>query len=97
VLASQPDQLVDAIGGIVSEVAVPACTYDLARPVDDHRLLAVFFDDEAVPYDETAAAGWSYDPAANAISFHGAACDALHRGDVAEVRVEFGCAGPVVL
>jgi hypothetical protein len=49
-----------------------------------------------VPRDPNHTSGWDYDALTNSITFYGATCDQLQSGTVSSVRVDWGCAGPVV-
>jgi hypothetical protein len=73
----------DAIG------ARAACSYTLAQMPGNPDGLIVRFD--GAPIARDAANGWQFDVAANAISFSGAACDAIAAGQVAEIAVDNIC------
>lgn len=62
---------------------------------DDPSELYVFFDDVIPGVANDPNDGWTYDPNTNTITFHGAACDALKDGSVADVDVVFGCDIPI--
>jgi hypothetical protein len=49
-----------------------------------------------VPRTPSHADGWDYFPDGDTITFFGAACTELQSGSVAEVKVLYGCPGPVV-
>jgi hypothetical protein len=46
--------------------------------------------------DQDPVDGWTYDQGTNSITFHGAACDAMKDGQVAEVSVDLACGTPPV-
>ncbi len=76
----------DAIGG-----AVLSCSYELSETPEDLDQLYVYFDSVGVPRDTSQTDGWDYDPDTNQITFYGAACDALHSGDVTDLVIVYGC------
>jgi hypothetical protein len=91
--ANNPQSLQDALAAIAGAVA--SCTFVLDGAPPDPNDLYVFFDDDpaGIPMDPTN--GWTYDPVAGTITFHGAACEALQSGAVADLDVVFGCDVPV--
>jgi hypothetical protein len=93
--ANSPQELAAALDAIALTVGLAACTYPLDRVPSDPSELAVYQDGRLIELDPSGQQGWSYDQAANAVVFRGAACDVLRRGEVSEVRVEYGCGGIV--
>jgi von Willebrand factor type A domain len=94
--ADSPSSLFAQLDKIAAKVQVPPCTYELQSVPEDHELLTVLFDGVPVGLSESRTNGWNYDSDSNTIAFYGDACVQLQSGDVEELRVEFGCPGPVV-
>jgi hypothetical protein len=67
--------------------AIP-CTFTLADPPMDPSLTNVYFDKTVVLQDATD--GWTW-TASDQITLHGAACNKLHSGTVAQVQIVSGC------
>jgi hypothetical protein len=91
--ASDPQSLEEALNSIAANVA--SCDFVLDGDPPDPDDIYVFFDDDpkGVPYDPVN--GWTYDPDTQTIHFHGAACEALKNGEVADLDVVFGCPTPI--
>lgn len=70
-----------------------SCAYDLAYPPKGDKL-HVFFNDEPQEIPLSGLDGWTVNPEGTAIHFHGMACDFILGGNVADVDVVEGCAGP---
>jgi hypothetical protein len=83
------NDILDAIGGMVIE-----CNLVLDAVPEFPAYLWVYFDDQAVPRDETGTDGWQYDPDRNAIDFYGSYCEKLGNGQVSNVEIEMGCKPP---
>lgn len=95
-LAEDLADLKDSLNAVAGAISVPSCEYELVRnPVYDD-LIRVFFDNQPVARSLSGIEGWTYNPFSNKIEFTGQACLSLKSGDVAELRVEFGCAGPII-
>jgi Mg-chelatase subunit ChlD len=94
---NSPAELQAALDDIAGSLEVPPCTFDLGVVPEDPDKIAVFFDDVAVPRDPAHQNGWDYDPVTNQITIYGMDCDRLQSGSVTEVRVDYGCGGPIVL
>jgi len=94
--ANSPAELETALAAIADELVLPSCTLTLTEVPDDDQRLAVFFDDVAIPRSPGLEDGWEYDAGANAITLYGSACETLQSGAVDQVRVDYGCSGPVV-
>jgi hypothetical protein len=72
---------------------VTSCEFRLDAVPPDPLDLAAFFDrEERVPRDAAHQQGWDYDPATNAVTFFGPACERLRQHQVADVDIVFGCA-----
>lgn len=95
--ATSPAQLDAALDAIAGQISVPPCTIGLVTTPGDPAKLGVFFDGTAVPRSPSHANGWDYDAGANSVTLYGDACSQLQSGSVGEVRVDYGCGGPLVL
>jgi len=74
---------------------VLGCEFVLVDPPADLQELYAFFDNvTSVPRDPTHMNGWDYDPATMTITFYGSYCDQLSAGQVTDVDIVYGCAGP---
>lgn len=83
--AASLDKALAAIAG-----AALGCTYKLDKTPDDPTKIFVFFDGtKEVARDGTN--GWTYDPATNSVTFHGAACNALKDDMVKTLDIVLGC------
>ncbi len=91
--ANNPASLELALNAIAGAVA--SCQFLLDSLPDDASKIYVFFDDDPAGVPKDPANGWTYDPVSNTITFHGAACQAIQSGTVADVDVVFGCNIPV--
>jgi hypothetical protein len=86
-----------ALDAIAAEVIVPSCTVELDGPVRDPALFRVSFDGGApIPRNPGRTSGWDYDAATNTITFYGADCARVERGEVTNIDVDFGCPGPLI-
>jgi von Willebrand factor type A domain-containing protein len=83
-------QLSAALSSIAASVA--SCTYTLDSAPDG--AIYVFFNDDPQQIPQSSSDGWTYDPATNTITFHGAACDQIQDGTVTDIDIVFGCAAP---
>ncbi len=90
--AEDPDALAMALDAIASSVA--SCTFALDQVPPDAGMIYVFFDLDPAGVPADATDGWTYDPATNTITFHGASCQALKDGSVAAVDIVYGCDAP---
>ncbi|MBI4699953.1 MAG: VWA domain-containing protein [Deltaproteobacteria bacterium] len=89
--ADSPDELQQALAGIAAGVA--SCTFKLAAQPPGDKLW-VFFNKDPNPVPSDPKDGWTYDPATNTLSFHGAACEKLKSGQVTDIDVIFACTQP---
>jgi hypothetical protein len=80
---SDLESALDAIG------AQARCTYTLANVPSNPDGISVSFDGQ--PVAAGGADGWTFDSAANTVSFAGASCDAIFAGQVAEIEVTNIC------
>jgi hypothetical protein len=87
--ADQPADLQMALAAIAAAVA--SCTFQLTEVPPDADQIYIFFDDDPAGVPVDPANGWTYDPATNTITFHGAACQAIQDGSVVEVDIVYGC------
>ena len=92
--ADQPADLQMALAAIAASVA--SCTFQLDEVPPDAKEIYVFFDDDPAGVPVDPANGWTYDPATNTITFHGAACQAIQDGTVVEIDIVYGCNMPPV-
>jgi hypothetical protein len=77
----------DAIaGGIVS------CDFQMTEAAPDPTLITV--TENGTPVSPSPTVGYTYDPATNTVTLHGAACDALKNDASTKVSVVYGCPGP---
>lgn len=92
--ADQPADLEMALQAIAAAVA--SCTFQLDEVPPNPNEIYIFFDlDPAgVPMDPTD--GWTYDPATNTVTFHGASCQAIKDGTVVSIDIVYGCNMPPV-
>lgn len=74
------------VGGIVS------CDFQMMQAAPDPSLITVTENGTAVSPSPTN--GYSFDPATNTVSLHGAACDLLRASPNTKVQVVYGCPGP---
>lgn len=95
-LAEDLADLKDSFNAVAGALSVPSCEYELVRQPDNDDLIRVFFDNVPVARSASASEGWTYNPVTNEIEFAGQACSSLMSGAVAQLRVEFGCAGPII-
>lgn len=86
--------LTQALSDIATDVMSCEIVLDSDPPNPDD--VYVFFDDQvpSIPRDPTD--GWTYDSSTRSITFHGASCDLLKSGSVADIDVVYGCDEPVV-
>ena len=89
--ANEPATLEAALQSIAANVAT--CTFALGSAPPDEDMY-VFFNDEPGGVDEDATDGYTYDASTNSITFHGAACESIKEGTVADIDVVFGCPAP---
>ncbi len=94
--ANSPAELAASLDAIADELALPPCTLALTETPPDADDLAVYFDDAAIPRSPSQQDGWDYDAASNSINLFGTACETLQSGAVDNVRVDYGCGGPIV-
>lgn len=92
--ADQPADLQMALEAIAASVA--SCTFQLDELPPDAEEIYIFFDDDPAGVPVDPANGWTYDPATNTITFHGAACQAIKDGTVVEIDIVYGCNMPPV-
>ncbi len=92
--ADQPADLQMALAAIAAAVA--SCTFQLDEVPPDADQIYIFFDDDPAGVPVDPANGWTYDPATNTITFHGAACMAIQDGTVVEIDIVYGCNMPPV-
>jgi hypothetical protein len=70
--------------------AVGDCSYDLGSEPSPGAVLVVEFD--GTPVSNDPSDGWTFAPGRrDRVRFHGAACDRLRRGEVADVTVRSAC------
>lgn len=89
-LATDPASLQQALDSLVSQAV--SCSFSLKQTPPAKDKLYAFHDGQNVA--EGGADGWTYDAAANAITFHGASCQRLKQGQVKNVSLVFGCPDP---
>jgi hypothetical protein len=92
--ADQPADLQMALAAIAAAVA--SCTFQLTEVPPDAEQIYIFFDDDPAGVPVDPANGWTYDPATNTITFHGAACEAIQDGSVVAIDIVYGCNMPPV-
>lgn len=92
--ADQPADLQMALAAIASSVT--SCTFQLSEVPPNANEIYVFFDGDPAGVPVDAANGWTYDPATNTITFHGAACQSIQDGTVVEIDIVYGCNMPPV-
>lgn len=80
-----------SLGSVLDEIAerVVSCDFPLGMVPPDPSMLFVNVNDTMEAMD--ASDGWSYDSGSNTLSFNGALCRRLRRGEVMRLRVSFGC------
>ena len=76
--------------------AVASCDYTLGDAPPNTAELYVFFNDDPQAVASDGMHGWSYEPAAQRLRFHGDACDQIQSGAVDDIDVVYGCPRPVV-
>jgi hypothetical protein len=81
------EALLEALYAIGTGLAI-RCSLELEAAPEDPARVNVYFDEELVPAGDTDGWGWDGD---QRIEVRGDACDRLSSGEVAEVRVVFGC------
>src|SRR5690606_33811325 len=81
--ADQPADLQMVLGQIAASVA--SCVFALDQVPPDPNHIYVFFDLDPAGVPMDATDGWTYDPATNTITFHGAACASIQGGAIADV------------
>jgi hypothetical protein len=74
------------VGGIVS------CDFQMMQAAPDPSLITV--TENGTPVSPSPTVGYSFDPATNTVSLHGAACDLLKSNASTKVGVLYGCPGP---
>jgi hypothetical protein len=80
--------------GTIADLVI-GCDFVLTDPpVDLQELFAFFNNTTSVPRDLTHMNGWDYDPATMTLTFYGMYCDQLSAGQVTDVDIVYGCAGP---
>jgi len=85
--AAQPADLQAALDTIVS--ASVSCTFSIKGTPPDSSKLYVFVDGTELPRNDPN--GWTYDEAANTVTFAGSACAAIQSGTSKSINVVFGC------
>lgn len=85
--AADVKALTDALG-VITEAAV-TCNFELENTPPDTMNINVFVDDAPLPRD--AADGFAYNTQDNAVELTGEICTRLKKGQISEVRFEFGC------
>lgn len=86
--ASSTTELAAAMLAI--SAAVGDCSYDLGSEPSPGAVLVVEFD--GTPVSNDPSDGWTFAPGRrDRVRFHGAACDRLRRGEVADVTVRSAC------
>lgn len=91
-LANDPASLQMALEGALQTVA--SCTFTLDQVPEDPSQIYVFFDLDPAGVPNDPVDGWTYDPATNSVTFHGASCDAIKAGGVVDVDIVYGCNMP---
>jgi hypothetical protein len=76
--------------------AVATCTFELDQVPPDAAEIYVFFDKDPAGVPNDPNSGWTYDPMTNTVTFHGAACDAIKAGTVADIDIVYGCNEPPI-
>ena len=94
--ANSAQELGEALEAITGQLSDTICSVSLDKPPSSIELLAVFFDGIAVARSPSHANGWDLDSTGLEIRFYGETCDQLRDGDVAQIRIEDGCGGPVI-
>jgi hypothetical protein len=80
--------------GTIADLVL-GCDFVLTDPPADLQELFAFFNNQiAVPRDPTHMNGWDYDPVTMTLTFYGGFCDQLSSGQVTDVDIVYGCAGP---
>lgn len=94
--ANSPAQLSAALADIASRLVGPECSFVLDEEPADSDRLQVYFDDVEIGRSSSHIDGFDFDEATQTITFYGEACDSLQEGEVAEVRVDYGCQGAII-
>jgi hypothetical protein len=94
-LASDEEQLKQALFAIAGGLVVPSCTYALDSAPPEPDKVTVTFDGQAVARDGSHASGWDF-TGDKELTFFGAECDRLAGGSVSQIEVIYGCKGPVI-
>ncbi len=80
--------------GTIADLVI-GCDFVLTNPPANLQELFAFFNNLiAVPRDPTHMNGWDYDPATMTLTFYGSYCAQLSSGQVTDVDIVYGCAGP---
>ena len=89
---NSPADLKTAFDTIAGDVAT--CSFHMSQAAPDPSLLYVWSNMQSVPADP--ANGFTYDPATQTVTLHGASCDAIKANPSAKVQVVYGCASPPI-
>ena len=89
--ADDPASLQAALADVATTVV--SCTFKLASEPPAEAMY-VFFNNALPGIPNSVTNGYTYDPATNTVTFHGAACESLKSGSVTDVSVVFGCPFP---
>jgi hypothetical protein len=95
-LATNAKELEQAMLAIAGGIAPVSCTYKLNSPPPDPKKVTVKLDGVAAPRDPSHASGWDYSAGGTEITFFGADCDRVSKGQVKKIEVIYGCKGPVI-
>lgn len=93
-LADMAQDLEMALDQIANAVAT--CTFELDQVPPDAAEIYVFFDKDPAGVPNDANNGWTYDPMTNTVTFHGAACESIKAGTVADIDIVYGCNEPPI-
>ncbi|RLB48236.1 MAG: hypothetical protein DRJ42_23685 [Deltaproteobacteria bacterium] len=80
------------LDSIFSEIATRVVSCELSLTTTPPNPDEIFVSVDDVDLAESATDGWSYDAAANSITFNGTPCDRLRSGDITRIGISFGCA-----
>jgi hypothetical protein len=84
--ASDLAGLVTALDGIAASLV--QCEVTLSGVDTDATPMSVHFDEASTPL---RSGEWTYDPDTGRMTFLGAACDRITRGEVTDIHVDLGC------
>lgn len=91
--ASEPKDLERALQRIFGAVIQPSCTISMSRAAPDPANVAVFFDDQEIPYDPRGFDGWKWVEGSEGkvMLVTGASCQRLERLQVQNLDIRLGC------